>query len=85
MNSICDEYDFFRNYVFYLQVQTSRVVYSWNDNKPTDTNSISYHQQRGSTSINLLGGLPYSPDVPDDAYTFIIGVEDVCNRYSTIV
>ncbi len=61
-------------------------MFSWNDNKPTVTTnpdngsedySISQHQTRGSTSVNLLGGLPVPPDVPSDANTFIVGVDQV--------
>ena len=57
-----------------------------NDNKPTVTQnpdgsesySINQHQEQGSTSLNLRGGLPTPPDIPSDAQTFTVNVEEVC-------
>ena len=70
------------------KAETSRIVFSWNDNKPTviknSDGTVSYsferHQQQGSTSINLLGGLPNPPEIPSDANSFIVGVEKVCAK-----
>ncbi len=31
----------------------------------------------GSASVNLLGGLPSAPAIPDNAMTFTVNVEDV--------
>ena len=67
----CDELD--RE----ILLETARVVYSWNDNFQPSDDSLSRHTNKGSTSINLLGGLPYSPDVPEDAQTFTIAVQQV--------
>ena len=52
---------------FLLQFETSRVVWSWNDNDPVD-NVPAFHQlNRGSTSLNLLGGQTSRPQDPPDA------------------
>ena len=70
--------------VVYLQADTSRVVYSWNDNTPTVTRdsdgevySLVPHQEKGSASLNLLSGLPNEPEIPDDALQFTVQVDDV--------
>ena len=68
-----------------LQLETQRIIYSWNDNTPTvtqnadgtETYSIYRHTYQGSTSINLLSGLPDPPDMPNDAETFTIAVNEV--------
>ncbi len=60
------------------------MVYSWNDNTPTVTGSrdaetygIERHQKKGSASVNLRGGLPSAPVIPDNAETFKVNVETV--------
>jgi len=63
-----------------LQPDTSRVVFSWNDADPTrpDGSDAMYHQMnRGSASVNLLGGLPNPPPAPADSEEFFIGVNSV--------
>lgn len=67
----CDELD--RE----ILLETARIVYSWNDNFQSSDTTLSRHTNKGSTSINLLGGLPYSPTIPEDAQTFAIGVQKV--------
>ena len=60
-------------------------MYSWNDNTPTvdrnsngaETYTMNMHQEIGSASVNLLGGLPSAPAIPDNAMTFTVNVEDV--------
>ena len=71
----------------YLQADTSRIVYSWNDELPTvtqnsdrsETYTFRQHQNQGSASINLLGGLPNPPQIPSDAKSFTVKDENVCH------
>ena len=68
-----------------LQMVTSRIVYSWNDNKATitqnedggETYSIQMHQSLGSASINLLSSEPSAAEIPDDALQFTVQVSNV--------
>ena len=65
----------------HIQADTSRVVYSWQDQKPTvidrDTYTLLRHSDKGSASVNLLSGLPTAPAIPDNAQQFTVGVTDV--------
>lgn len=69
----CDDRD--RN----IEANTARVVYSWNTVDPADANSVMYHgfTQRGSASINLLGGQRETVPDPVDVESFTIAVTDV--------
>ena len=70
-----------------LQADTSRIVYSWSDELPTvtqnsdrsETYTLRQHQDQGSASINLLGGLPNPPQIPSDAKSFTVKDENVCH------
>ena len=61
------------------------MIYSWDDNDPevtvgddgTETYTFQRHQDQGTTSINILGGLPDRPSIPDDAESFTIAVDGV--------
>ena len=55
------------------------MVYSWNDVDPADINDAQYHgpTQRGSASLNLLGGQTEVPPDPADIQSFTIAVNDV--------
>ena len=48
------------------------MVFSWNDDDPADADSAMYHGniQRGSASLNLLGGLVDPPEEPADSASF---------------
>ena len=59
-------------------------MYSWNNNRPTisrrgdsETYSIEQHQMKGSASVNLRGGLPSGPKIPENTQQFILGVTNV--------
>lgn len=68
-----------------VQVETSRIVYSWNYNDPvvtmltsgSETYSLNQHNIAKSTSLNLLGGNPSSPDDPSGLQTFTVGGTNV--------
>lgn len=68
----------------YLQADTSRVVYAWNDNDPENddaTDGPMYHgaANRGAASLNLLSGVT-NPNVGEDPSTlqsFTLGVQNV--------
>ena len=52
-----------------MQANTARVVFSWNENDPTNDDAetgLVYHgfNNRGSASLNLLGGLINIPADP---------------------
>ena len=72
---LCDDFLSFLT----LQANTARVVFSWNPNDPADKDSPTYHgtERRGSTSLNLLGGLVDPPELPDDLDSFSIRVSNV--------
>ena len=76
-------------YTLFIQYQTAHIVYSWNDNKPTVTTSngiesytLIQHSRQGTTSVNLLGGLPNPPRIPQNVQAFTVGVNEVsyCNN-----
>ena len=59
-------------------------MYSWNNNKPTvsgrgdsETYAIEMHQMKGSASVNLLGGLPSGPHIPENTPKFTVQVNNV--------
>ena len=66
-----------------LQPNTARVVFSWNDNDPVNDDAESgpmYHSaNRGSASLNLLGGLvnPPLPPSADMIGSFNVTVDNV--------
>ena len=67
-----------------MQANTARVVFSWNDNDPANDDPDSgpmYHgsNNRGSASLNLLGGLINMPPEPQAGTTgsFNITVNNV--------
>ena len=69
-------------YSYLLQANTARVVFSWNDNDPTmpDGSDAMQHttNDRGSASLNLLGGLRSIPPDPSDTRSFAFTVNNVC-------
>jgi hypothetical protein len=84
--------EFYRNFTscdtandLNILYETSRVVYSWNDNKPTvgtgtDGNpsyDIMPHTMKGSTSVNLLGGLPNPPQITENTRSLIVNVNEI--------
>ena len=85
---VCIHYEYIIS-LHYIQYQTAHIVYSWNDNKATVTTSNgieSYtlipHSRKGSTSVNLLGGLPNPPRIPQNVQAFTVNVNEVsyCNN-----
>ncbi|KAL5500620.1 hypothetical protein EMCRGX_G012211 [Ephydatia muelleri] len=62
-----------------IKPDTARVVFSWGAADPADTSlSGQYHgSNRGSVSLNLLGGLVNPPPQPSDAKNFTIAVNEV--------
>ena len=81
---VCIHYEYIIS-LQYIQYQTAHIVYSWNDNKPTVTThsngTQSYtlipHSRKGSTSVNLLGGLPNPPRIPQNVQAFTVNVSQV--------
>ena len=63
------------------QANTAKVVYSWGSADPASATLTSdqYHGpvNRGSVSLNLLGGLRNKPPQPSDAQNFTIAVNKV--------
>ena len=45
----------------------------------SETYTLRQHQDQGSASINLLGGLPNPPQIPSDAKSFTVKDENVCH------
>ncbi len=64
-----------------LQSDTARVIFSWNDADPVndEPNQVMYHgtTNRGSLSVNLLGGQQEVPPDPADLESFDITVDAV--------
>ena len=55
----------------HMQAETQRIIWSYNPSDPANANSIMYHQfNRGSTSLNLLGGLESARTIPSDSKSF---------------
>jgi hypothetical protein len=61
--------------------ETARIVYSWNDNKPTvnGPNSFTFerHTNQGQNSVNLIGGLPNPPTITENTESFVAGVNEI--------
>lgn len=51
-----------------MQTSTDRVVWSFNERDPTDPIGADalQHDDRGTTSVNLLGGLPAGNQAPTE-------------------
>ena len=68
-------------YMFFSQADTTRVIFSWNEADPAndDPNEVMYHgpTNRGSLSVNLLGGQQDAPPDPVDVLTLEITVSNV--------
>ncbi|XP_064398231.1 DBH-like monooxygenase protein 1 homolog [Halichondria panicea] len=64
-----------------INTDTARIIFSWNDVDPVsdDPTSATYHgrQNRGTLSINLLGGQQQVPPDSDDLQTFDVAVNAV--------
>ena len=66
-----------------IQANTARVVFSWNDRDPEnddpETGPMYHGNNRGSASLNLLGGLVNPPPEPpaDMVGSFNITVQNV--------
>lgn len=57
----------------FIQADTTRVIWSWNSFNPSDVlGEIRQHQSRGTTSLNLLGGLNNERPNPPDTKSFTI-------------
>ena len=63
-------------------MDTSRVIYSWSEVDPAgdDPNAVLYHgnTNRGTQSLNLLGGQQEVPPDPADLQSFDVTVDNVC-------
>ena len=72
-------------YAHCLQADTSRVIYAWNSNDPTDDDpeAIAYHgtTNRGAASLNLLSGVTNPPQDDGNLQSFTIQVENVRSSY----
>ena len=55
------------------------MIYSWHDDDPVDSGSLSRHRVRGTVSLNLIGGLQDPPPDPTNLNSFKIAVENVSN------
>ncbi len=70
--------------ISYMQTDTARVIFSWNDADPgnNDPTQVMYHMSnRGVMSINLLGGQQDVPADPSDVQTFNVTVNAVRELY----
>ena len=69
-----------------MQADTSRVVWSFQANDPTDPlgNTAMFHDHMGVSSLNLLGGLTNAPADPNDVQSFDIGVTNVRKKIHII-
>eukprot|EP00731_Ephydatia_muelleri_P011381 Em0006g275a len=67
-----------------IKPDTARVVFSWGAADPADASlSGQYHgSNRGSVSLNLLGGLVNPPPQPSDAKNFTIAVNQISPKIS---
>ncbi len=50
-----------------IQADTARVIWSYRSSDPTSESDIRGHEVAGSTSLNLLGGLPQERVEPNSA------------------
>ena len=54
------------------------MIWSYRTSDPTNVNSIGYHDgDRGSASVNLLGGLEETRTIPSDSKSFIVRNKNV--------
>ena len=54
------------------------MIWSYRTSDPTNVNSIGYHNgDRGSASVNLLGGLEETRTIPSDSKSFIVRNKNV--------
>ena len=72
------------SYNHIVQKNTAKVVFSWGAADPADI-SLTYHgeKERGSVSLNLLGGLVDVPPQPSDAQNFTVAVNQVSSSEET--
>ena len=63
--------------VLLLQADTARVIYSWHTQDPDSQGTFMKHTERGSASINFLGGLTAKPSDPADLRSFRVSVSNV--------
>ena len=72
-----------------LQVGTTRVIYAWNEADPAgnDPNAVLNHgtRNRGTQSLNLLGGQQEVPSDPADLETFDVAVQNVCFSWESMM
>ena len=60
-----------------MQADTSRVVWSWSSANPSSPSVITQHENQGTTSLNLLGGLNEPREDRSGAVSFVIRNENV--------
>ena len=60
-----------------MQADTSRVVWSWSFVDPSALSDITQHENQGTTSLNLLGGLNEPREDRSGAASFVIRNENV--------
>ena len=60
-----------------MQADTSRVVWSWSFADPSSLSDITQHENQGTTSLNLLGGLNEPREDRSGAASFVIRNENV--------
>ena len=60
-----------------LQADTSRVLWSWSSADPSSPSDITQHENQGTTSLNLLGGLNEPREDRSGAESFVIRNENV--------
>ena len=62
---------------FLVQADTSRVIWSWSSVDPSSPSDITQHENQGTTSLNLLGGLNEPREEQSGAASFVIRNENV--------
>ena len=60
-----------------VQADTSRVIWSWSSLDPSSQSDITQHENQGTTSLNLLGGLNEPRQDRSEAASFVIRNENV--------
>ena len=53
------------------------MIWSYKTTDPEDKDSVTYHTDRGSASVNLLGGSETERSTPSDSKSFIVRNENV--------
>ena len=68
---------------FFLQDDTTRIIYSFTDTDPEDITGLDYHgnTNRGTKSVVLLNYNDIAEDLPEDAISMDILISDVCFKY----